>query len=227
MKHFKKYFLTVLISSFSLSAFSMEMDVQTYLNLNLIDAAKNDDLDRVEECLKKGADVDCFDKCGATPLHCASFYRCYKVIELLLEKGANIDARCKNGETPVHWACRYDRPEVLQCLLDGGASANVVNKKGHTPFLIAYKDKNAEIKKILKSKGYEFLWMEKIGQSSGLDKALMDKFGGVSSPTEVEISSFSAGYTEKVPLDDEEQYIYIKSLDKCFTRQEMEDYCNK
>ena len=55
--------------------------------------------------IKKGSDVNEFDKNGVTPLHHAVRFRSLTAVATLLENGANVNQVCKrSGSTPLHRA---------------------------------------------------------------------------------------------------------------------------
>ena len=52
--------------------------------------------------LKNGADINCIDMYGETPLHYAYMQGNKKIIDLLLKKGANMNIKNKQGKIPKH-----------------------------------------------------------------------------------------------------------------------------
>jgi len=70
---------------------------------------------------------------GATSLHIAAYYGCYKALCKLIELGANIHARDPYGQTPLHLAIIQSRIEVVRALLRHGARLNDRDDFGNTP----------------------------------------------------------------------------------------------
>lgn len=103
------------------------------LGEKLADAAYEGNLDRVQELLDAGADVDTINGRGHTPLICAVISRNVnpEVVQELLDAGAdfNIPDQFRSGGTPLHFP---STPEVLQELLDAGASIHTKNDKRDT-----------------------------------------------------------------------------------------------
>ena len=78
---------------------------------NLIEAAKQGDLERVKGILETdGRLANLSDEAGATPLHYAAIHGHRQIVQLLLERGADINSRDgRFGATPAGWAIEYLR----------------------------------------------------------------------------------------------------------------------
>ena len=73
---------------------------------DLIDAAKEGNLEKVRRLIQNGANVHERDsELQATPLHWASYNGHLDVAQFLIQNGADVKARKKNQETPLHIAC--------------------------------------------------------------------------------------------------------------------------
>lgn len=83
--------------------------------------------------IEHGANVNCHDKYGTTPLHLAADGGRYPpmddlspaVVKALLHKGAQINARDKWGTTPLMIAADHLRPVLVRLLLQHGAKVNL------------------------------------------------------------------------------------------------------
>ena len=75
----------------------------------------------VEECLKRGADVNVCDEDGSTPLHDAAAGGYVEIVGALLGRGARVGAADSDGDTPLHHACRGGHPPVVSALLTHAA----------------------------------------------------------------------------------------------------------
>ena len=95
----------------------------------LFEAAKNGDLDQVQQLVEIGADVNHQTKhdgpselnfgtfWGETPLHVAAVRGDKEMIEVLLTGGAGKTIKTVKGETPLDQAERHQRQEEILQLL--------------------------------------------------------------------------------------------------------------
>jgi ankyrin repeat protein len=84
---------------------------------DLFNAAKQGDLQKVEECLRKGAHVNAQNTGHETPLHIAAEKGYKDVSEILLENGANIEMQDIIGWMPLHIAAANGHLEVVKVSL--------------------------------------------------------------------------------------------------------------
>lgn len=71
--------------------------MQPDLDTRLCEAVWAGDAEAVKELVRLGADVECFNDNGITPLHLAVEQGFYDVVEALVELGADVNARDRNG----------------------------------------------------------------------------------------------------------------------------------
>ena len=115
-------------------------------------AAYYGDLEMVQVLLEYGADVDCPNKYGSTPLNYASrdgHRNDARVARLLIERGANPNTRGLDGDTPLHEALRYERIEIARLLIEHSASLEAKNDYGKTPLDFASERQHDEIMKLV------------------------------------------------------------------------------
>ncbi|XP_044005941.1 putative ankyrin repeat protein RF_0381 [Aphidius gifuensis] len=93
------------------------------------------DIEMIKLLLEKGANVNCQDKSGMTPLiHYATINTEYdkkddtRIIELLLKFGANIDYTDQLGNTALGYAMYKRNEKSFRTLLDNGADINIMMK---------------------------------------------------------------------------------------------------
>ena len=99
----------------------------------LWDAAKNGDLDKLQEALSKGADMNGHDDMGITPLSWAAMAGHADAAQLLIKKGAKINGKNRDGGTPLHGAAFLGQTEIVELFIKNKANLNVSNDKGETP----------------------------------------------------------------------------------------------
>jgi hypothetical protein len=95
-----------------------------------------DEIDKVEELVVRGCDVNTGDGEGLTPLHYASELNQVRIIQSLstLSNGhLNVNAQDKYGWTPLHSASHQGNTDVVQALLKLNADATITDKYGKTP----------------------------------------------------------------------------------------------
>lgn len=106
------------------------------LEVELLEASKKGDLETVQRIvLSNPHTVNCRDLDGrhSTPLHFASGYNRFEIVEFLLEHGAEVHASDKGGLVPLHNACSYGHYEVTELLIKYGANVNIADLWKFTP----------------------------------------------------------------------------------------------
>ena len=106
------------------------------MNRQLLDAARDGDLARVEQALQNGANLEVTaDDRGWTPLHSACWRGHLDVVQYLLTShDANLEATTNAGKTPLHWACWNGHLDVVRYLLSSRrANLEATDIDGWTP----------------------------------------------------------------------------------------------
>ena len=147
---------------------------------NLMEAAENNDTNRVNSILKKGkVDVNATNKDGETALMLASANGHLEMVKLLVENGAdytnalrlasreghlevvkylvedgaNINAKNKDSWTALMWASLNGHLEVVKYLIENGADINAKDKDGWTVLMWASREGHLEVVKYLIENG--------------------------------------------------------------------------
>merc|ERR1719399_2028904 len=102
-------------------------------SVSLHDSARRGDLQKLQEFLKDGKDVNAKDFKGVTPLGYAVGHDQLSVVKVLVDAKANVNDVDSAGNSSVHFAAGYGRVKVLEHLLARGAAVSKVNKMGLTP----------------------------------------------------------------------------------------------
>lgn len=102
-------------------------------------AALDNEIERVDELIRQGSDINRADVNGFTPLHIAGQQYSVEAARLLLEAGATVDAENVYGNTPLFVATfnSNGRGELIALLLEKGADPLHSNKSAQTPLGLA------------------------------------------------------------------------------------------
>jgi ankyrin repeat protein len=103
--------------------------------------------------LAAGAQVDAWDKDGATALHYAVRAGHKAMVELLLAHGSDPNAQDKAGSSPLSIAAARGFRAVAETLLDHNADPNLKDRGGRTPLFAAVEASRADLVELLLSRG--------------------------------------------------------------------------
>ncbi len=109
--------------------------------------------------LDRGADVNCENSDGLTPLKCAILTNYKEMVLLLISYGADVNfERSRPSEknaarTPLESAIITGNTEMVSLLITYGADVNYKTKNGNTPLLFAALHGKSEIVPLLKEAG--------------------------------------------------------------------------
>jgi ankyrin repeat protein len=125
------------------------------INKQLLDEVRKEllNIEKIEEYINYGAELNYKDNNGNSPIICASREGHVKVVELLLSKGANPNDKNNNGYSPIIAASQYGHVKVVELLLSKGANPNDKDNDGNSPIIWAISRNNIELFKLLLSKG--------------------------------------------------------------------------
>jgi hypothetical protein len=122
-------------------------------SVSLHDAAKRGDLQKMQEFLADGKDVNAKDFKGVTALGYAVGHDQLSVVKVLIDAKANINDVDSAGNSAVHFAAGYGRVKVLEHLLARGANASKANQQGQTPMAVAQQNKQQQAVALLQRHG--------------------------------------------------------------------------
>ena len=99
----------------------------------LLEAARNGDLIKVQTALENWADPNAKEDDGWTPLHIVAEIGHVEIVKILLERGADPNTKDIAGHTPLHIAASNGHVGVVMVLLERGADPNAKSNDGWTP----------------------------------------------------------------------------------------------
>lgn len=111
---------------------AIDADSNTALHLALINGSPSSKL-----LIENGANVNCLNKKGETPLMLAVKKHDMDAVKLLIEKNAKVNIVDQAGQTPLHWAVERRFNNIIELLLKKKANPNAVDNEGNTPLHLA------------------------------------------------------------------------------------------
>src|SRR5215831_1612964 len=113
-------------------------------DLRLVDAMKNQDLQRVRTLFDQHADVNVRSEDGSTALLWAAHWNDLQTAELLVRAGADANAANDFRMTPLSQACTNGSAAFVNLLLKAGANPNTPIATGETPVMTCARTGNAD-----------------------------------------------------------------------------------
>lgn len=121
----------------------------------LLDAIESQDIEKVEELLNSGVDINHGYENNLTPLHQTALVEnesdtLIQICQMLVKKGAIASAKIKDTlETPLHFAAYRGNVEVAKILIRYLADINAQNDYGETPLYFACNFDNGKLIDVL------------------------------------------------------------------------------
>ena len=122
---------------------------KAHLQYTLIEAIKDNELEKVKELIKGGVDINVKNGNGWSSLHYAAIYNKPEIFEVLINEEANINAKDTWDFTPLHRASYKGNLEIIKSLLNKNADINIMNINNNTPLDIAKRENHQEIVELL------------------------------------------------------------------------------
>lgn len=91
----------------------------------------------LEVLIRKGCQLNIKNKDLFTPLHLASKFSNYDIMDYLIRNGANVDCTDALGQTCLHQVARDDDVQGVRLLLSHGADPMLVSLQGYTAAQVA------------------------------------------------------------------------------------------
>ena len=110
----------------------------------VVEAAKAQDHDAVEELVERQVGVNASQPDGTTALHWAAYWDWVDTVRLLIDAGAVVNAANDYGVTPLALACDNGSGAMVTRLLEAGADPNAARSTGETPLMTCARTGNLD-----------------------------------------------------------------------------------
>ena len=105
--------------------------------MDIWEACRLGDLERVRQLIQDGQDVNRDDIIGTTPLMVAAAYGHDQIVRELIRAGADVNGKDNYKQTALRLASRRGHSSVIKTLAEAGANLNEQDKWGRTPLMCA------------------------------------------------------------------------------------------
>ena len=122
------------------------------MDKDLIVAAGNGDVARVQSLIAQGADVNVngkFLQDDLTPLNAAVMNQNSEVVRVLIRAHADVNQGDSDNNTPLLWAADRGNVDLTNLLLQAGANPQAKSSIGETPLTVALSKHHSEIYDLL------------------------------------------------------------------------------
>src|SRR3954465_9852044 len=97
---------------------------EEHMKRELWQIAGTGNVERLEQILAQGTDVNAGDRTGVTPLMRAAYHGELPMVRALIQNGADLDAKDSGGLTALMMAKHSGRAEIVEALRSAGAKEN-------------------------------------------------------------------------------------------------------
>jgi len=138
----------------------------------LMEAAKNNDLNQMEDLIKQGANVNSADDRGRTPLMYAAQAGSTQAMETLVKKhNADVNAKDINDQTALMKSSIMGKNDGVKFLLDNKAKIDDYDKFGRTALTYSARADHTDVLKTLLHKGADANIRDEDGRSPLMEAA--------------------------------------------------------
>ncbi|WP_353272741.1 ankyrin repeat domain-containing protein [Wolbachia endosymbiont (group A) of Urophora cardui] len=130
----------------------VEILKQTQLNLDreLLIAVEKEDLGKVKDNIRRGANVNAQSRLGWASVFWAIQKNNLNIVKLLVNNGADINAKDNESWMPLHWAVQLGSLDVVKYLVERGANINALTADGRTSLELAAQKNRVNVIEFLK-----------------------------------------------------------------------------
>lgn len=144
--------------------------------LELIKAAEKNNLSRVKQLVKEGADPNTFGKEGMTPLMWVLGHQNKKAMMTLLAVGADPNLKQKEKESPMSLAAGAKDTEYMKILLEGGGNPDTRNRLDEPILFVALGQRRLDNIKMLLEYGADINATDKTVTTTIINAAAFNQY---------------------------------------------------
>lgn len=142
------------------------------IDLQLMQAAQNNDLKKMEDLIKQGANVNSADDKGRTPLMYAAEAGSQQAVERLVKNHhANVNAKDENDQTALMKSAIMGKNDGVKFLLDNKAKIDEYDRFGRTALSYSARANHTDVLKTLLHKNADPNIRDEDGRSPLMDAA--------------------------------------------------------
>ncbi|WP_289024464.1 ankyrin repeat domain-containing protein [uncultured Salegentibacter sp.] len=144
-----------------------------------IKAAKTNDIEKLQDFLKKGVNIDARDVHKRTALMLATYENNIAASELLIKAGANVNAQDDRLESPfLHAGAKGYLKTLKACLATGKVNYMVLNRYGGTALIPACERGHIEVvQELLKISDYPIDHINNLGWTALMEAIVLGNGG--------------------------------------------------
>lgn len=117
----------------TLSFLTMAQENVQSPNKMLLAASSCGDVQGIKKAISLGADVNCKDDQGNTPVNLGAKLSNYKQVKYFMELGAHINTPNNDNITPLHYSVEYNNVNMVKLLLENGANIDARDLSQEAP----------------------------------------------------------------------------------------------
>ena len=95
---------------------------QNSANKLLLAAALHGNVQDIKKAMSRGAEANCKDTNGNTPLNMVAKLSYFHLVKYFVEKGAEVNTTNSEKITPLHYGVEYNNVKIVKLLLEKGAN---------------------------------------------------------------------------------------------------------
>jgi len=117
--------------------------------MDIINASRKGDLERVLQLIEEGTNVNIKDSYGSTALIHASFNGNLEIVNALIKAGANLNIKDFSGSTALIRVSCWNHLNVTKALIEAGANTEFINNYYKCALYYSLRYSNYEISNLL------------------------------------------------------------------------------